>query len=88
MSRLSAFVAGLAFRTATPTFEVGEEIPAVVTGRRGPDAVARIGDTILRLPGSDLQVDDEAIIRVTAFDAADYTGEAEFVEAVDVDTAD
>lgn len=87
MSRLSAFVAGLTFRTATPTFEVGEEIPAVVTGRRGTDAVVRIGDTVLRLPGSVLQV-DEAIIRVTAFDAADYTGEAEFVEAVDVDTAD
>lgn len=88
MSRLSAFVAGLAFRTATPTFEVGEEIPAIVTDRRGTDAVVRIGDTVLRLPESDMQVDDEAIIRVTAFDAADHTGEAEFVETVDVDTAD
>lgn len=88
MSRFSAFLEGVAFRTSTPTFEVGQEIPAIVTGRNGNDAVIRIGDTVLRLPDSDLRIDDEAIVRITAFDADSFTGEAEFVEVVDVDTAD
>jgi hypothetical protein len=86
MSRFDALTAGLGFRTTTPQFEVGEEILAIVTGREGNDAIVRIGDTVLRMPGSDLHVDDEAIIRVTAFDPANATGEATFVEAVDVDT--
>lgn len=86
MSRFSAFVEGLAFRTTTPTFDVGQEIPLIITGREGDDAVARVGDTKLRLPGSDLRVDDEIIARITSFDDGSYTGQAEFVENVDVDT--
>lgn len=88
MSRFRALTAGLGFRTTTPQFEVGQEIPVIVTGREGDTAVVRVGDTVLRLPGSELGVDDEAIVRVTAFDAASSTGEAEFVETVDVDAAE
>lgn len=85
MSRFDAFFEGMSFRTTTPTFDVGQEIPLIVTGREGTDAVARVGDTRLLLRGSDLRVDDEIIARVTAFDDDSHTGEAEFVEAVDVD---
>jgi len=51
----------------------------IITGRDGDDALVRIGDTRLRLPDTDVAVDDEVRIRVTAFDADDATGEAELL---------
>ncbi|GAB7093405.1 hypothetical protein JCM30237_05570 [Halolamina litorea] len=77
MSRFDAFVAGLGFRTATPRYEAGDELDVIVTGRDGDDALVRIGDTVLRLPGADVAVDDEVRIRVTEFDAYSSTGTAE-----------
>ncbi|GAB7012925.1 DUF7513 family protein [Halolamina salina] len=79
MSRLDAFLAGFEFRTATPTYSPGDELTAIVTGRDGDDAVIRIGDTVLRLPGAadDVTVDEEARVRVTSFDEGSATGEAE-----------
>jgi hypothetical protein len=79
MSRLSAFVAGLTFRTATPEYSPGDELEVIVTGRDGDDALVRIGDTILRLPATEVAVDEEVRIRVTAFDAEESTGEAELL---------
>ncbi|NHX36250.1 MULTISPECIES: DUF7513 family protein [Halolamina] len=79
MSRLDAFLAGLEFRTATPQYQPGDELPVIVTGRDGDDALVRIGDTRLRLPDTDVAVDEEVRIRVTAFDADRSTGEAELV---------
>jgi hypothetical protein len=79
MSRFDAFLAGFEFRTATPQYEIGDELPVIITGRDGDDALVRIGDTRLRLPDTDVAVDDEVRIRVTAFDAADATGEAELL---------
>ncbi|KPN31384.1 hypothetical protein SY89_02128 [Halolamina pelagica] len=79
MSRFDAFLAGFEFRTATPQYEPGDELPVIITGRDGDDALVRIGDTRLRLPDTDVAVDDEVRIRVTAFDADDATGEAELL---------
>lgn len=87
MSRLSAFIKGLTFRTATPKFEVGRELPAIVTGRDGRDALVRIGDTVLRVDDADLRIDDEVVVRVTSFDASRSTGEATLVDGPD-DRAD
>ena len=77
MSRFSAFFEGLTFRTATPQYEPGEELDVIVTGRDGDDALVRIGDTVLRLPDTDVAVDEEIRVRVTAFDADESAGEAE-----------
>lgn len=79
MSRLNAFFAGVGFRTSTPTYSPGDELTAIVTDRDGEDALVRIGDTVLRLPGAadDVTVDEETRIRVTAFDDESATGEAE-----------
>ena len=79
MSRLGAFLAGVGFRTSKPTYSPGDELTVIVTSRDGEDALVRIGDTVLRLPGAadDVTVDEEARIRVTAFDADNATGEAE-----------
>ena len=79
MSRLDAFLAGLTFRTATPEYSPGDELAVIVTGRDGEDALVRIGDTVLRLAGSEGAIDEEVRIRVTAFDAENSTGEAELV---------
>lgn len=81
MSRLGAFFAGAEFRTSKPTYSPGDELTAIVTGRDGEDALIRIGDTVLRLPGAadDVTVDEEARVRVTAFDDDSATGEAELV---------
>ncbi len=79
MSRFDAFFEGLEFRTATPQYEPGDELAVIVTGRDGDDALVRIGDTRLRLPDTDVAVDAEVRIRVTAFDADDATGEAELL---------
>jgi hypothetical protein len=79
MSRLDAFLAGLTFRTATPAYSPGDELEVIVTGRDGEDALVRIGDTVLRLAGTEVAVDEEVRVRVTAFDAEASIGEAELL---------
>lgn len=79
MSRFDAFFEGASFRTATPQYEAGDELDVIVTGREGDDALVRIGDTVLRLPDTDVVVDSEVRIRVTEFDADASTGTAELL---------
>lgn len=82
MSRLSAFLSGLTFRTTRPTFEAGQEVEAIVTGRDGDDALVRVGDSLLRVVDCDVEVDADVRIRVTEFDDNDHRGTATLVEVV------
>ena len=79
MSRFDAFFEGVSFRSATPQYSEGDELTVIVTGRDGDDALVRIGDTLLRLPETDVAVDSEVRIRVTEFDAGASTGIAELL---------
>ena len=49
MSRFEKFLAGWSFRESTPDYEPGDVIEVMVTGAEGDDAVARIGDSTLRI---------------------------------------
>jgi len=50
MSRFDKFFAGFSFRVdSTPDYEPGDVIEVMVTGTEGGDAVARIGDSMLRI---------------------------------------
>jgi hypothetical protein len=79
MSRFDAFFEGASFRSATPQYSEGDELAVIVTGREAGDALVRIGDTILRLPETDVALDSEVRIRVTEFDADESTGTAELL---------
>ncbi len=83
MSRFDAFTEGFSFRSATPSFDAGDELTVVVTGVDAGDPVARVGDTVLRIPDAPAgSVDAKVRVRVTAFDDNDHEGVAEFVERV------
>lgn len=85
MSRLDAFFKGWSFRTNKPTFEVGRELAAFVTGYDTEEdtALVRIGDTVLRIPdGSPDIVDTRVRLRVEEFDDADHTGRAIVLERI------
>mgnify|MGYP006292016285 CR=1 FL=1 len=79
---LSQFLSGFGFRTNRPQFEPGAEHTAFVTGQDGDASLIRVGDTVLRVDGSSAPVDAWVRFRVTAFDEATSTGEAELVEVV------
>lgn len=83
MSRFDAFTEGVSFRSATPSFDEGDELTVVVTGVDADGPIARVGDTVLRIPDAPADaVDAKVQIRVTAFDDNDHEGVAEFVERV------
>jgi hypothetical protein len=83
MSLLGKYLAGWGFRTARPTFEPGDELSVFVTGYEDGVAVARVGDSKLRVPDAPAGLLDSRVrLRVTAFDDADSAGEATFVEKV------
>ena len=83
MSRFSAFLDGVGFRTNTPEFRPGDEITSFVTGTENGHAVVRIGDTILRLDGApEDPVDLKIRLRVDDFDGNDHSGTATYLETV------
>ena len=83
MSRLATYLKGWSFRTATPSFEVGEVVSVFVTGVEGGEPVVRVGDTILSVPDAPEEaVDSRVRVRITAFDERDHTGEATYLETV------
>ncbi|WP_224336711.1 DUF7513 family protein [Haloprofundus halobius] len=83
MSLLGKYLKGWSLRTTHPTFEAGQELSAFLTGYEGGVAVARIGDTRIRVPDApDGMVDSRVRLRVTSFDPNEHVGEAEFVEKV------
>ena len=84
MSLLRKYLEGWTFRSNTPTFEPGEEIDAFVTGREDGTAIARIGDTKLRLPdGPDGILDTRVRLRIEEFDPNRHTGRATVLERLD-----
>ena len=83
MSLLGKYLKGWSFRGTRPAFDVDEEIEVFLTGVRDGDVIARIGDTIIRVPDADPSyVDTRCRIRITDFDDADHTGEATFLKKV------
>ncbi|NIB98774.1 hypothetical protein [Halobacterium sp. R2-5] len=83
MSLLEKYTKGWSFRTKTPSFQEGDEISVFVTGVEAGTAVARVGDTKLRLPDADpALVDKRVLLRVTSFDDDEHVGEAEYLETV------
>ncbi|KTG10206.1 hypothetical protein AUR64_11510 [Haloprofundus marisrubri] len=50
---LGKLFAGWTFRTSTPSYDVGDELVAYVTGVDGAGPRVRVGDTVLRLTGVD-----------------------------------
>jgi hypothetical protein len=75
MSALEKLLAGWSFRSSTPDFEPGEVLEVVVTGREGDEAVARIGDSTLRIDGApDDAVDARVLVAVETWDASTHRG--------------
>ncbi|WP_135533579.1 MULTISPECIES: TRAM domain-containing protein [Halostella] len=80
---IEKYTRGWSFRSATPSFEPGQEISAFLTGVRGDDVVARVGDSTLVVDGATPDdVDRKARIKVTEFDDNDHDGRAELLELV------
>jgi len=83
MSLLDKYTKGWSFRTNKPSFDEGDELSVFVTGTENGVAIARVGDSKLRLPEApEGLVDKRVRLRVTAFDDSDHTGEAEYLETV------
>jgi hypothetical protein len=83
MSLVSKYLRGWSFRSSRPSFDVDDEVELFLTGVQGGTVVARVGDTIIRVPDADPSyVDTRCRLRITAFDDADATGEATFLEKV------
>lgn len=84
MSFLDKFLAGATFRSSTPAFDPGEEITAFVTGYDDGGGIARVGDTVLRIPDADEDVVGmQARLRIESFDANGHTGEATVLDVLD-----
>jgi len=76
------FFEGFGFRTNRPDFDVGDEIEVYVTGMNGTTPVARIGDTVLRVPDAPSDAVDKRVrLRVEEFDDNDHVGRATILEA-------
>lgn len=77
------FLEGFSFRTKTPSFEPGQEIEVMVTGRTDEGFIARVGDTILHVEGApEGSIDTRIRARVTDFDDEAHTGTIEFIEKI------
>ena len=77
------YLAGLGFRTNTPSFAPGEEISAFVTGYDGGVPVARVGDTVLRVEDApENALDTRVRLRVEEFDGTAHRGTARYLETV------
>ncbi|MFB6251004.1 MAG: hypothetical protein ABEI27_04860 [Halobellus sp.] len=84
MSRFGKLIAGLTFRTSTPSFEVGDEVPAFVTGRGDDGLLVRVGDTVLELPDADPSLLDAQVqIEVESFDERIHRGTARVVDVLE-----
>ncbi|MGQ4556258.1 DUF7513 family protein [Halobellus sp. GM3] len=84
MSRFEKLFAGFGFRTPTPTFEVGEEISAFVTGRDDDGLRVRIGDTVLKLPDADPGLlDGKVRLEIESFDDELHFGTARVVDVLE-----
>ncbi|WP_267644171.1 DUF7513 family protein [Haloarchaeobius amylolyticus] len=86
MSLLSSLLAGVGFRTRTPSFGQGEEVTGFVSDARNGEALLRIGDSELYVQGVDdpeRLVDERVVVRVEEFDDSTSAGKAVLVEVIE-----
>jgi hypothetical protein len=80
---IGQFFEGFGFRTNRPEFEPGQEIDVYVTGYEGDTAIARIGDSVFRIPDAPQDVLDKRVrLRVEEFDGNDHDGRASLLDVV------
>ncbi|ACM56215.1 DUF7513 family protein [Halorubrum lacusprofundi] len=83
MSRFDKFFAGFSFRESTPDYEPGDVIEVMVTGTEGGDAVARIGDSMLRIEDAPADaVNTRVLVVVETWDEAGHRGTGTYRETV------
>jgi len=83
MSRFEKLLAGWSFRESTPDYEPGDVIEVMVTGDAGGEAVARIGDSVLRIEGApDDALDTRVRVAVETWDEAAHRGTGTYRETV------
>lgn len=81
MSWLEKYLAGWSFRTATPTFEPGQELAVIITGFDGDTALARVGDTVLHVEEAPAAALDARVrIEILEFDENEFVGRATFLD--------
>ncbi|RBI61058.1 hypothetical protein DMJ13_15105 [halophilic archaeon] len=80
---MEQFFKGVGFRTNRPVFEPGEEIEVYVTGYEGDTAIARVGDSVLRISDAPPDVLDRRVrLRIEEFDDNDHDGQASLLDVV------
>ncbi|KDS91781.1 30S ribosomal protein S1 [Halorubrum saccharovorum] len=83
MSRFDKFFAGFSFRDSTPDYAPGDVIEVMVTGEDSGTAVARIGDSTLRVEDApDDAVNTRVLVAVDTWDEADHRGTGTYRETV------
>jgi len=83
MSRFDKFFAGLSFRGSTPDYEPGDVVEVMVTGAEGGEAVARIGDSTLRIEGAPTDaLNTRVLVAVDTWDEAGHRGTGTYRETV------
>jgi hypothetical protein len=81
---LRKFFEGWGFRTSKPTYAVGDELTAFVTGYEDGVAQVRVGDTRISVPNAEPGLTESLVrLRVTAFDVEGATGEGELLGVVE-----
>ena len=89
MSVFDKFLAGWSFRGSTPDYAVGDVLEVMVTGVEdgggagGGTAVARIGDSTLRIEGASADaVDTRVLVEVESWDESAHRGVGTYRETV------
>ncbi|MFC7186138.1 DUF7513 family protein [Halorubrum yunnanense] len=83
MSRFDKFLAGWSLRSSTPDYDPGDVIEVIVTGVDGDVAVARIGDSTLRIDGApDDAADTRVRVAVETWDGTAHRGTGTYRETV------
>jgi hypothetical protein len=83
MSVLEKWLAGWTFRTRTPAFDPGRTIEVMVTAVDGDHAIARIGDSTLRIDDAPADaLHTRVLVEIDAWDADTNAGESTYLETV------
>jgi len=89
VSRLDKFLAGWSFRGSTPDYEPGDTLEVMVTGVEGGDgagggtAVARIGDSMLRIEDAPADaLNTRVLVDVDSWDESAHRGIGTYRETV------
>ena len=83
MSRFEKFLAGWSLRSSTPDYEPGDVIEVMVTGAEGDRAIARIGDSTLRIADAPADaVNTRVVVEVESWDGSAHAGRATYRKTV------